>query len=208
MWIVMRPPRTALYSHLDEPARLEQPRDAVGAWIAADRRRDVAIRVGVAVEHPAEQAARQPQIREVDAAHERVGRPVEVERQRPASVVQHTMDLVDGRAKIGNVSQSVTGRHDVERSGRKRQREHVADQKPRGASAVRPLRLLARQLDHAPRDVESNHVPSGSRQAERDVTGPGRQIQRASAGTRGAGRYEIDEPALPSLILSVRRARP
>ena len=95
----MRPPRTAWYRTLDEAARLEQPRDAFGAWIVPNRRGNVAIRVGVAVKNPAEHAARHSQIRQVDAAHDRVGRPVEVERQRLAAVVQHAMDLVDGRAQ-------------------------------------------------------------------------------------------------------------
>ena len=47
-------------------------------------------------------------------ADQRIGRPVEVEREEQAARPQHARDLADGEREIGHVAQAVTGGDDVE----------------------------------------------------------------------------------------------
>ena len=104
--------------------------------------------------------------------------------------------------KIGDVSQPVAGRHEIERRGRKRQRDHVADQK-RGTAGQRGRRFGARQLDHPRASRRGRRRRAPAPQARRRCRRcRSRDRARASPGAR---RRQLDQPPLPPPVLSVRQ---
>jgi len=113
---------------------------------------------------------------------------------------QNASNLVNRALEISNVPQAISHGDDVERSAGKGQREHVTHQKRRGRSL--PRSSHARQLNHPTREVQTDDVRAAGGQRERDVARTRRQIQRASAVGR---RRQVDEPALPPAVLSVRQ---
>ena len=60
------------------------------------------------------------------------------------------------------------------------------------------------QLQHAMRDVETDGLRAARRDRERDVTGAGRQIERALARLDVRQRHQL---RLPARILAVRQDR-
>src|SRR5262245_32684662 len=117
-----------------ESSRLHHRGDGGRARILTNRRGNVAVRVGIAMQDPAEGAADGRQVREVRAAHDRTGWPVEIERKNLTAWFQHAADLVDRARQIGNVAQAVPRRHEIERRFGKWQRHHVADEELRAAA--------------------------------------------------------------------------
>src|SRR5258706_6913489 len=76
-----QPAEHGVMSTSTEPARLEHPPDRLGAGILTNRRRNVPIGVGIAVEGPTERRTDDGEIQEVSRADQRVGRAVEIGRQ-------------------------------------------------------------------------------------------------------------------------------
>ena len=139
------------------------------------------------------------QVSQVDGANSRPRRPVEVERQHPASGSQHAVHLAQRAAEVGNVAQAVAGGDDVERGVRERERHHVGGDE---AHALRHLRLSRRELKHAVRNVEADDAAALRGGRERDITRPASKIQHprmARPFDRG------DELRLPAAIEAARQ---
>ena len=81
------------------------------------------------MQNPAQDTTDKSQVHQVRAPNDRIGRTVEIERQRQPARCQHTRNLVDGPGKIRNVPQPVSRRDKIERTIGKRQRQHVPDKK-------------------------------------------------------------------------------
>src|SRR4029078_715257 len=62
-----------------EATRLHQSGDGLCARVSSNRRRNIAIGIRIAVQQPAERRANDREIGQVDASHDWIGRPVEIE---------------------------------------------------------------------------------------------------------------------------------
>jgi hypothetical protein len=90
-----------------------------------DRRRDVPVRVRIAVQHPAKRTAYEEKVRKIDRPHNEITRAIEIKRDEQATGAENPIDLVHSGAERRHVSQPVAGRDDVELVGGKRKRHHV-----------------------------------------------------------------------------------
>src|ERR1700736_6053153 len=75
-----QPAQDRIAAYTGETSRLEQVSHRFGTGVLPDRRGNVAIGVGIAVEHPAERGAGEREIGEIHGAHETIRRAVEIER--------------------------------------------------------------------------------------------------------------------------------
>ena len=186
-----------------EAPRFEHPRHRRRAGILANRRRDVAIGIGIAVQHPAEHARRRPQIREVRGAHERFdGRLKSSDSSCPPGVSTRQISSI-AAARSGTLRRPypvVTISNEPAGNGS----AIMSPTRNRCAGAVR-LRALTRASSII-RSVMSRPTTRAPRAGERkgDVAGTGGEVERAAAGAR---RRQRDQPPLPASILAVRQQR-
>jgi hypothetical protein len=119
--------------HPGEATFPHESRNPLSAGIRANRGCDVAIRVRIPVEHPAQDTADNGQVGEVDRPHSPVRRTIEIERDRAASGLEHPQQFVDRTGQIRHVAQAVPDGDQIERFSRKGKARHVADheQRPR-----------------------------------------------------------------------------
>ncbi len=103
--------------------------DAKSAWISTQRRGDVSVGVGVAVQHRPEQRSDDRQVAEVDHANQWVGGSVEIQRVHPPTGPQHSVDLTQCAVEHWNIAETVPNCHEVEVGIGKREGHHVADDK-------------------------------------------------------------------------------
>ena len=97
-----RPPRDVC-----EPLPTEQLDDGVGARVSPDRFGDVAVGVGVAVQHKTHRASHCRQIGMVGRADGGRSRAVEVEREEQPARLQDAADLLNGRCERRDVPEAV-----------------------------------------------------------------------------------------------------
>src|SRR5437867_3176152 len=181
-----------------EPAGLHQPRNAFATRIRAQRCRNVTIGVRVAVEGPAEGAAHDSQIHEIQCAYETVQWSIEIERHHAAAHLEDSTQLVERDAEVCNIAKTVADGGDVEGPVLKRQGEHVADQKLHRE----PGSLCSGQLNHPRRDIERDDIGAAGGKVQSDIPGSGGQIDDTQAWT---WFDEIDETLLPFPIAAVRK---
>src|SRR5262245_4575014 len=148
---------------------------------------------------PPQDAPYDRQIRQVERTHDAILRLVEIEREYPPAGPEHPEKLVDCAFEVGDVSQAVPGRHQIERVVWKWQRIHLADDEFHGSS-TRPLPC---QVDHSGSNVERDHVSAPIGELPCDVPCAGGQIERLRAANRHG---QVNEPPLPASIETERKS--
>ena len=199
----MKPPEHRDVAHVGEAGGAHQRAHAARARIAANRRRNVAIRVGIAC---STQPSVEPTIVEIAQIDARGPRGLPDDRNR-ASTAGRPAAAHDGsrraRRQIGHVAQAVAGRHDIERRRWRPAARHVADQPrdPRGASGFARASSIIRGVRSSP----TTGAPR-ARRCERDVAGAARQIQHARA-RRDARRARSAAPSSADRARTTSSAR-
>jgi hypothetical protein len=158
-----------------ESAGRESIGHAARAGIAPDRSRNVAIRVRIAMQDPAERRSDHREVGKLRRSHDGILGPVEIERQQTSARLQHARDLNNRGIEIRNVPKSIPSRDQFEGCGSTRQAGHVS-----GDTRGR-VGFLPSQLQHPMRDIERDRPGAPRRHRERNIARSGGKIERPFA---------------------------
>src|SRR5262245_6842385 len=148
---------------------------------------------------PPQDAPYDRQVGQIERAHDTVSRLVEIERECAPAWPQHPEELVDCAFEIGDISQAVPCRHQIERVVWERQRTHVTDEEFHG-SCTCPFTC---QLDHSGGDVERDHASAPVGELPRDIACAGSQVERLRSAKRHG---KVNEPSFPASIKAERQS--